>query len=37
MMVAGLLLISCGIILDVVTKKHRQLFELYLNILKKED
>ena len=37
MMVAGLLLISCGIILDVVTKKHRQLFELYLNILKKND
>ncbi|MDD3412683.1 MAG: glycosyltransferase family 2 protein [Lachnospiraceae bacterium] len=29
--IMGLLLWVCGIILDVVTKKHKQLFELYLN------
>ncbi len=36
LMVAGLLLLSCGIILDVVGKKHRQLFELYLNLLRQK-
>lgn len=34
LIVAGLLLLTCGIILDVVGKKHRQLFELYLHLLK---
>ncbi len=34
LMVSGLLLLSCGVILDVVGKRHRQLFELYLNLLK---
>lgn len=34
--VAGLLLLGCGIILDVVRKKHRQLFELYLNLLRQK-
>ncbi len=34
LMVSGLLLLSCGVILDVVGKRHRQLFELYLNVLK---
>lgn len=33
LMVAGLLLLTCGMILDVVGKKHRQLFELYLHLL----
>ena len=28
------LLWSCGIILDVITKKHKQLYELYLTLLK---
>lgn len=36
LMVSGLLLLSCGIILDVVGKKHRQLFELYLNMLRQK-
>lgn len=35
--VIGTLLFICGIILDVVVKKHRQLFELFLNQIKKED
>lgn len=30
------LLWMCGIILEVIAKKHRQLFELYLNILEKK-
>lgn len=30
----GMLMWSCGMILDVVVKKHRQLFELYLYTLK---
>lgn len=34
MAVAGLLMVICGIILDVVVKKHRQLFELYLHLIK---
>ena len=34
LMISGLLLLSCGMILDVVGKRHRQLFELYLNLLK---
>ncbi|MBE5949652.1 MAG: glycosyltransferase [Lachnospiraceae bacterium] len=36
-MIIGFLLLMCGIILDAVTKKHRWLFELYLNILKKPE
>lgn len=35
--VIGTLLFICGIILDVVVKKHRQLFELFLNQIKKDD
>jgi uncharacterized membrane protein len=30
----AILLLMCGIILDTVAKKHRQLFEVNLNILK---
>lgn len=33
--VVGILMWSCGIILSVVVKKHRQLFELYLNMIEK--
>ena len=33
MAVIGLLLLVCGIILDTVAKKHRQLFEINLNML----
>lgn len=29
----GILMFTCGIILDVVIKKHHQLYELYLNII----
>ena len=29
----GILMFTCGIILDVVIKKHRQLYELYLNMM----
>ena len=36
LMVSGLLLFSCGVILDVVSKRHRQLFELYLNLLRQK-
>lgn len=36
LMVSGLLLLSCGVILDVVSKRHRQLFELYLNLLRQK-
>lgn len=36
-MTIGFLLLMCGIILDAVTKKHRWLFELYLNVLKKPE
>lgn len=36
LVVAGLLLLSCGIILDVVGKKHKQLFELYLHLLRQK-
>ncbi len=36
-MIIGCLLAMCGIILDSVTKKHRILFELYLNTLKKPE
>ena len=32
-MVIALLLLVCGLILQVITKKHRQLFELELNML----
>lgn len=34
-MIIGVLLVMCGIILDAVTRKHRLLFELYLNSIKK--
>jgi len=40
MLVCALLMLVCGLILDTVAKKHRQLFEINLNILnllKKED
>lgn len=37
LMVSGLLLLSCGVILDVVSKRHRQLFELYLNLLRQKN
>ena len=30
MLMISILMLSCGIILEVVVKKHRQLFELYL-------
>lgn len=33
--IAGLLFWICGIILSVIAKKHRQLFELYLNMIEK--
>lgn len=32
--IISFLLWMCGMILDVIAKKHRQLFELYLNLLK---
>ena len=34
-LIIALLLWSCGLILDVVNKKHRQLFELHLNSITK--
>lgn len=37
LMITGLLLLTCGVILDVVSKKHRQLFELYLHLLKTQN
>lgn len=36
-MIASILSFICGVILDVIVKKHKQLFELTLNQLKKED
>ena len=33
-MVIGVLLFICGLILHVITRKHRQLYELQLNIIK---
>ena len=36
-MLAAILSFVCGVILDVIVKKHRQLFELMLNQLKKEE
>lgn len=33
MMVCALLMLVCGLVLDTVAKKHRQLFEINLNIL----
>lgn len=33
--IMGLLLWVCGIILEVIAKKHKQLFELYLDILER--
>ena len=36
-MIASILSFICGVILDVIVKKHRQLYELQLNLLKKED
>ena len=33
--VIGILMWVCGIILSVLVKKHRQLFELYLNSIKR--
>jgi hypothetical protein len=35
LMVGGLLWV-CGIILEVIAKKHKQLFELYLHTLMKK-
>lgn len=32
----GILLWVCGLILQVITKKHRQLYELMLNQIKKD-
>lgn len=32
----GVMAEVCGIILDVIVKKHRQLYELYLNLISKE-
>ena len=32
----GILLWICGVILDVMIKKHRQLYELYLNYVKEK-
>lgn len=37
MMIAAILSFVCGVILDVIAKKHKQLYELTLNELKKED
>ena len=34
MMILSVLMLVCGIILEVVAKKHRQLFELNLNNLR---
>ena len=34
LIVISLLLIVCGIILQVIVKKHKQLYELYLNMIK---
>lgn len=34
--VIGMLMWICGIILQVIAKKHRQLFELYLNLIQQE-
>lgn len=34
--VVGILMWICGIILQVIAKKHRQLFELYLNLIQRE-
>ena len=31
--VISFLLWMCGLLLDVIAKKHRQLFELYLNLM----
>lgn len=36
-MVAAILSFICGVILDVIVKKHKQLYELMLNQLKKEE
>ena len=37
MLMISMLMLICGIILEVVVKKHRQLFELNLIRIKKED
>ena len=36
-MVAAIMSFICGVILDVIVKKHRQLYELIINQLKKEE
>lgn len=36
-MIISILSFICGVILDVIVKKHKQLYELELNKLKKED
>ena len=36
-MIAAILSFICGVILDVIVKKHRQLYEIMLNSLKKEE
>jgi hypothetical protein len=35
--VVGILMWICGIILQVISKKHRQLFELYLYLLQQKE
>lgn len=37
MLMISILMLTCGIILEVVVKKHRQLFELFLINIKKRD
>ena len=37
LMLTAILSFVCGVILDVIVKKHKQLFELMLNNLKKEE
>ena len=37
MIVVAVLMLMCGIILEVVAKKHRQLFELNLNNMRMRD
>ena len=37
LMIVAILMFMCGLILEVVVKKHRQLFELVLLNMKKRD
>ena len=34
LVILALLLLVCGLVLDTVAKKHRQLFEINLNLLR---